>query len=73
MHAWRSWAASAPSELREMFDAESLSCLREIRRDYPANCGPDHGLYQEMKGRSSLALRQLAEHIQTEHDDDAVD
>ena len=71
MAAWRSWAESAPPELLERFEAMSGSLVAHIRREYRANCGPGHPLYQEMKERASRALLDLTESVGAQ--DDAVD
>jgi len=70
MMAWRSWAEAAPPELRALFDEQNMDVLREVRRHYPPDCGPDHGSYQEMKGRCSRALLELTQSI---GEADAVD
>ena len=66
--AWRAWAESASPDLLEQFNRNSLETVSAVRRTYPADCGPNHPAYQEMKSRCSCELRQLAESIQEEHD-----
>jgi len=66
--AWRSWSANAPMELLDCFNAGSRAVVAEVRRRYPADCGPKHPAYQQMKSEATQALDDLAETIQGEHD-----
>ena len=66
--AWRTWAASAAPDLLEDFDRRSLDTLRRVRRAYPADCGPRHPGYGQMRQACIEALENLAIHVQEEHD-----
>jgi len=62
--AWRSWGENASPELLEMFNERSLSCLRKVRRNYPADCGPNHPAYLQMRAESRSALDALCLEIE---------
>jgi len=65
---WRAWSEKAPQALLEDFQSQQLGEMRRIRRNYGAECGPNHPGYLDMKFEMNSALNTLAHHIQEHHD-----
>jgi len=66
---WRSWSENAPEDLRELFDERTLGCLKGVRSQYPAECGPNHPRYSDLRRDCVNALNRLSETIQGESDE----
>lgn len=67
--AWKSWGAHASPDLVEKFNGECLDVMKEVRRTYPADCGPNHPQYGDLKRDCTNGLNRLAERIQGEEDE----
>jgi len=66
--AWREWAKNASPSLMELFEEGQLEVMRNIRSNYPSDCGPGHPQYLMLRRECVAGLDQLATNIQAENE-----
>jgi len=65
--AWREWSEDASPDLLAFFYSCADDTLREVRRDFPFDCGPGHQHYWTMRGEMHSALDDLFRSLEIDH------